>query len=74
MSFPIGNLQWSVEAIGADNGGHTEVHLWITATCEEYLFDINLIASFDIVPKVTGLRHLVILQLPYSKPFIISPQ
>ena len=65
MSFPIGNLQWSVEAIGADNGGHTEVHLWITVTCEEYLLDINFIASLlsNIVPHVTGLWHFVILQL-----------
>ena len=55
MGFPIGNLQWSVEAIGVDNGDHTEVHLWITVTCGEYLLNVNLIASLNIVPHVTGL-------------------
>ena len=63
MGFPIGNLQWSVEAIGVVNGDHTEVHLWITVTCGEYLLNVNWIASFNIVPHVTGLWHFVILQL-----------
>ena len=63
MGFPIGNLQWSLEAIGVVNGDHTEVHLWITVTCGEYLLNVNLIASFNIVPHVTGLWPFVILQL-----------
>ena len=63
MGFPIGNLQWSVEAIGVDNGDHTEVHLWSTVTCGEYSLNVNLIASFNIVPHVRGLWHFVILQI-----------